>query len=295
MKFRAAIQNVKHFHQVVQSVEKVAKKCILRLSPESIEIICADGNEEGIQVWSKIKEDNFFLDYRVQSNAANTICAEIVTDALVQVLRDLATTGKVETRETVMKLAKQKQDAVFTFETRDHDSNWAKGLSVAHHVKVTIVRPAEMEKVREPLCPDPDVHIVTPPLKEMRVVLDRLKVYSSRIRFSANHSGELTLSAETEDGDVLKTTWTNLVHPTIDAGEDAPPREQPEPGQHFSALMSAASLLKFMNTAVITPTTCIACICENHCLIMYVYIGEVSDQNGILTFYLPARLTGDED
>ncbi|KZP00489.1 cell cycle checkpoint [Calocera viscosa TUFC12733] len=295
MKFRAAVTNVKHFYQVAQSIEKVAKKCIIRLSPASIEIICPNGNEEGVQVWSKINQEDLFSDYRVQSNAADTICAEIATDALVQVLRDLASSGKVETRETVMKLAKKGTDAVFTFETRDHDQTWAKGLTVSHSVRVQMIRPVEMEKVKEPLCPDPDVHIVTPPLKEMRVVLDRLKAYSSKIRFSANNSGELTLSAETDDGEELKTTWTDLVHPTIEAGEDAPPREAPDLGQHFGALMSAASLLKFMNTAVITPTTCIACICENHCLIMYVYIGEVLEQNGILTFYLPARLTGDED
>jgi HUS1 checkpoint protein len=36
----------------------------------------------------------------------------------------------------------------------------------------------------------------------------------------------------------------------------------------------------------------IACagICENHCLIMYVYIGEVDDAGGVLTFYIPAIL-----
>jgi len=295
MKFRAGVINVKHFYQVAQSVEKVSKKCIIRLTPDAIEIICADGTEGGVQVWSKINQENFFEDYRVQSNANNTICAEVVTDALVQVLRDAATSGKLATREVVMKLAKKNNEAVFTFETRDHDMNWARGLTVAHSVKVNIKRPIDMETLKEPLCPDPDVHIVTPPLKEMRVVIDRLKMFGSKIRFSANNSGELTLSAVTDDGDALTTTWVNLGHPTIEAGEDAPPREAPDPQQHFSTLMTAQSLLKFMSSAVITPTTCIACICENHCLIMYVYIGLVEEGNGILTFYIPAQVGNEED
>ena len=28
-------------------------------------------------------------------------------------------------------------------------------------------------------------------------------------------------------------------------------------------------------------------ICENYCLILYVYIGEVADAGGVLTFYIP--------
>lgn len=29
-------------------------------------------------------------------------------------------------------------------------------------------------------------------------------------------------------------------------------------------------------------------LCQNHCIILYVYIGEVADAGGVLTFYLPA-------
>ncbi|EJU04992.1 hypothetical protein DACRYDRAFT_114292 [Dacryopinax primogenitus] len=265
MKFRAEVSNVKYFYQVVQSVEKVAKKCIIRLSPESIEIICAEGNEEGIQVWSKINKaclypETLFTGYRVQSNADNIICADIVTDSLVSVLRDLATTGKSGTRDTVMKLAKRNDQAVFVFETKDH------------------------------------VHVVIRSLGQMRGAVEKMKVLDDKIMFSANNRGELILSAETKDKDnSIRTTWVNLTHPTIEAGEGAPPRDPPDPEKHFGATMSAASLLKFMSTATINKTTCIACICENHCLIMYVYIGDPSDSNGILTFYLPARLSGDDD
>lgn len=29
-------------------------------------------------------------------------------------------------------------------------------------------------------------------------------------------------------------------------------------------------------------------ICQNHCAILYVYIGDVADAGGVLTFYIPA-------
>lgn len=30
-------------------------------------------------------------------------------------------------------------------------------------------------------------------------------------------------------------------------------------------------------------------ICENHCVILYVYIGNVADAGGVLTYYIPAK------
>ena len=74
-------------------------------------------------------------------------------------------------------------------------------------------------------------------------------------------------------------------------------------------LVSHKCLLKFLNSHVVSTTT-IACksdivysfailspsphwsgigICENHCVILYVYIGNVADAGGVLTYYIPAK------
>ena len=63
--------------------------------------------------------------------------------------------------------------------------------------------------------------------------------------------------------------------------------------------------MKFLNSHVVSTTT-IACtpiqlsilfsslrrawtgICHGHCMILYVYIGDVADAGGVLTFYIPA-------
>jgi len=29
-------------------------------------------------------------------------------------------------------------------------------------------------------------------------------------------------------------------------------------------------------------------ICQHHCVILYVYIGDMTDAGGVLTFYIPA-------
>lgn len=79
----------------------------------------------------------------------------------------------------------------------------------------------------------------------------------------------------------------------------------------YGILVSHKCLTKFLNCHVISSTT-IACslpppissvipldlltsfvthvgICANHCMILYVYIGDVSDAGGVLTFYVPAQ------
>jgi HUS1 checkpoint protein len=84
-------------------------------------------------------------------------------------------------------------------------------------------------------------------------------------------------------------------------------RERPEPKQLFSVLVHTRGFLKFLNAHTVSKTT-IACtkgsflyqsrndnfilvgICQGHCLILFVYIGDSADVGGVLTFYVPSVL-----
>ena len=84
-------------------------------------------------------------------------------------------------------------------------------------------------------------------------------------------------------------------------------RERPDPTQLFSVLVHTRSFLKFLNAHAVSKTT-IACtkgpfvqpshsdnfglvgICQGHCLILFVYIGDSADVGGVLTFYIPSVL-----
>lgn len=86
---------------------------------------------------------------------------------------------------------------------------------------------------------------------------------------------------------------------------DDPSEEPRDPNQLFTVLVSLRSFLKFLNSHVVSTTT-IACkracssiecclmgssgICQHHCMILYVYIGDVADAGGVLTFYIPAMI-----
>jgi len=135
-----------------------------------------------------------------------------------------------------------------------------------------------------------------PPLARMRTVVERMRNLSDVIAVRANSSGCLQLSASTE---VFKAdiTWNNCTHPRIAADgasqanneDEEQGRERPDPKQLFSVLVHTRSFLKFLNAHAVSKTT-IACICQGHCLILFVYIGDSADMGGVLTFYIPSVL-----
>jgi len=164
-------------------------------------------------------------------------------------------------------------------------------MEITHDVRVKILRPSEVQALEEPRCPEPDIHIILPPLAKLRTVVERMAKLSSLIGVYANAEGTLKLEIET-DSVAVETTWTNCPLPHIpgieqDQGEA---NNSQENGKSFhAAIISLRSLSKFLSSYVVSTTT-IACICSGHCLILYVYIGEVEDSGGVLTFFIPSRM-----
>lgn len=97
------------------------------------------------------------------------------------------------------------------------------------------MRPAEMDKLREPLCPEPDVRsssfsqnynnfyndcatsqvqILLPSLVKLRTVVERLRAHSDIIALRANNAGQLQICASTEVVR-LNVTWNGLKNPPI--------------------------------------------------------------------------------
>ncbi|KAG6337104.1 hypothetical protein ID866_1978 [Astraeus odoratus] len=304
MRFRATVENVTIFFRIIQAVEKLQRRCIIKFTENEMHIICNDdANEGGIQVWSVVKVDSIFTNYRIQSNANNQITVALSTDALLSALRSSSSSVSsastaaailpaYDTDELVMKLAKKNDQAVLSFEMFGV-SRTGRRVRVAHDVRIDVMRPAEVDKLREPLCPEPDVHILLPPLQKLRTIVERLRLLSAVLALRANNNGKLQVSISTESVKV-ETQWLGCANPTLrqtqddeSQNPDSDPVEKPDPETLFSVLVSVRSFLKFLNSHVVSTTT-IACICQNHCAILYVYIGEVADAGGVLTFYIPS-------
>ncbi|KAI9069683.1 cell cycle checkpoint [Trametes sanguinea] len=295
MRFRATIENVDTFSKIVQSVEKLQKRCTIKFGEHEMRIICTgDANEGGIQVWSYIKVSSLFTDYRIQSNSGNEICISLPSDALLAALRSAAgpssgqnsSSAVAADMQVIMKLAKKGDKSVLSFEITGLTA-MGRSITVIQHIIIDVLRHSEVERLKEPMCPEPDVHILLPPLGKLRTVVERLRpLAADGVIFRANHSGELQLAVTTENARV-EVGWGGLTNPAMST-QSQDDSDAKDPNQMRGVLVSHKCLLKFLNSHVVSTTT-IACICENHCVILYVYIGNVADAGGVLTYYIPAK------
>ncbi|KAF5326949.1 hypothetical protein D9619_005043 [Psilocybe cf. subviscida] len=277
--------------EISRAVEKLQKKCIIKFTEANMHIICNnEANEGGIQVYSQIKVDSLFTDYRIQSNANNEITMALASEALLGALRSAGASSQssFESDEVVMKLAKKNDQALLSFEINGM-SRIGHRQRVTHDLKIEVLKPADVAKLTEPLCPTPDLHILLPKLQSLRTIVERLKPLSDVMSIQANNNKRLVLSVESEVVKV-QTEWTDCENPTSNVEPEEDPDEEAEtkdPTTMYSVTVSTRSFLKFLNSHVVSTTT-IACLCAHHCVILYVYIGDVADAGGVLTFYIPA-------
>lgn len=323
MKFRANVDNVPAFFHLAQAISQLQKRAIFKFTEDAMHIICAPshggggatslGGDAGLQVWSQVKVSSLFAEYRIQSNANNEISLVLATDALAGALRSAAggaaggsggaasaaRTGvhSFTGPEVTMRLAKKHDAAVLSFELTTQ-TRMGRAVTVSHDVRIEVLKPADVGRLTEPLCPEPDVHIILPPLSKLRTIAERMRPLSDVIAFRANGRGKLQLAVRTESVS-LETQWTGCANPKMAAssqslsqsqaqtqgdGENEPPRD---PEELATVHISIRGFLKFLSAHLVGGTT-IACICEHHCVILYVYIGDMADAGGVLTFYIPA-------
>ncbi|KLO17351.1 cell cycle checkpoint [Schizopora paradoxa] len=312
MRFRANIENVVIFQRVLQCVEKLQKRCIIKFTEEEMHIICNQESEDGVQVWSQIKKDALFSNYKIQSNAANVISLGLSPDALLQALRSASPSSSsnsssavdgggvgayasIGASEVVMRLAKKRGQAVLSLEIifDGGSGNGSGKVVVSHDVLIDVLKPAEMERVKEPMCPEPDIHILLPPLTKLRTVTEHLRQLADVLEVRVGRRGDLRLAVDTDDVTV-ETLWTKQRRPKKGkSAKEKGKEKEVDKDKSFAVRLSVRAFLKFLSVHVVSSTT-IACVCEHHCMILYVYIGDAADVGGVLTFYIPARLTGSE-
>ncbi|BGP17888.1 hypothetical protein JCM10213_000966 [Rhodosporidiobolus nylandii] len=300
MRFRATISNPTQFTRLIGSLAPLGKRATLKLKSDSVHLICmGEGAGGGVQVWSQIAVASIFdlATFRLESNHHNEIYLEVSTDSLSRALKSCS-----GATSTTIKLAKKggagpngtgKGAYPVLSLAIESSSRLGKRLEITQDVAVKVKKAAEIELLKEPLCPAPEVVLLLPPLSVLRTVAERLKTVSSLITLSANNRGELRLRAESDEAKV-ETEWRGLKRPNTGDDEPAPTAS---PSAFFSVTLDARNLLKFLGSYSIASTT-IACLCQSHCAIFYVYIGDSKDQmqGGVLTFFVPAvKVEGDDE
>ncbi|KAK0546428.1 Checkpoint protein hus1 [Tilletia horrida] len=244
-------------------------------------------------------QDQFFAEFRIESNNKNKIYIEVATETLLKAFR-----SGLNAVQVTMRLAKRNQIPMLSLHITNA-SHMGGRLVVVQDVLIRILKPAEMERIKEPLCPAPDVrrrhslnllsagsltiypnfkqvHITLPPLLKLRTVCERMRTQSDVATISANREGKFKVEVFTDELK-LETCWRNLQHPNMDV--EANELEAPE-GEFRGVPLELKSFLRFLASYVVETTT-IASICKNHCAIFYVYIGDTKHGKGVMSFFLP--------
>ena len=108
----------------------------------------------------QVKVQSLFSDYRIQSNSNNEITFLVSPEALLLALRSAWNPASLDsTPETVMKLAKKNDHAVLSFDISGSMSG-GKTVRVGHDVRIEVMKPSDVKKLTEPMCPEPDVRIL---------------------------------------------------------------------------------------------------------------------------------------
>ncbi|KAG4304982.1 hypothetical protein PORY_001657 [Pneumocystis oryctolagi] len=188
------------------SLERVGRICWLRLTPETVHLVVVP-DYTGTQVWAILEVKSIFEDYHVQSNTNDIINLEIPIDNLHKALK-----SSVNALEIVLRLTKQDHFPMLSCSISLLGKSG--GISaVTHNIHVRVLSP--LMQLSEPVVPEPDCHIILPPLSQLRYISERFRVISNKIILKANMSGEFQIGV-VSDSCKIETKFKDLINPELD-------------------------------------------------------------------------------
>lgn len=281
MKFKSTFVDIPTFTKISQSLALISKQAWIRLTPDSIQFII---QASGTQVWATLESDATFTSYMIESNADNVINLELNVDSLGRLLKNIAETSF----QVSMKLTKRDKYPMLSFTTgyfgRGGGSN-----TVTHDLHVRVLSAAFIAQITEPIIPEPDVVIMLPPLHFLSGVSTPLKSLSDKLIIGANMNGQFSIGIATPAVST-STLFKNLINPSLDPANVQDPSNHPtqvRARDDFCRLkVDAKDWCNLLRIGTIAKRV-IACFCDNHALVLYVYVSEEDDaHSSVLTYYI---------
>ncbi|KAJ1644665.1 Checkpoint protein hus1 [Coemansia erecta] len=293
MRFRSLLTSSTLLLRIVQSIDKLSKSAILKLTPEKLHIIVITDVDSGLQLWSDVSISAISTEYRIESAHNNEIYLEFSIDNLQRALKSAH--GALQ---TTLKLTKKQHLPVLSLIIQNQ-STTGREITLTQDVPVRVLTPLQMESIREPMVPDGQVHVMMPPLNSMRSVAERMKTMGDRVAVSANKNGELRIRVANDMVDIT-THFKGLENLSYDTTQQEPLSAEREPAAFYTAVVDMKNFLRFLQSYHVVPKNIVCCIIENHALVFYVYIGSsgygagsgsglLADNCGSLTYFVPVR------
>ncbi|WPH01201.1 Hypothetical protein R9X50_00403700 [Acrodontium crateriforme] len=339
MRFRASITNIHTFTKFTASLATLGHIAWVRLDEKDVRFTVIP--ENGSQVWSVLAKDAVFDTYTIQSAApGNTINLEVPLAPLQRALKSaqngtaanirltkkdniplLSLTITTSTMNNPVPHGTQNDTGVEEFREESVDffgSRQDRETVVTQDVPIRVLAPASVQGIHEPVCREPDVHIVLPNLMQLKSISDRFTRLASssksksgfgagssgpKLELSGNMHGCLRLSLST-DAMRIKSLWTGLENPELDPdhvsqGEDglanhpstrmkAMGDETGETDEGWATVRVEGKDWGRVLSVGRLGGRVIACFCHDHALILYVFLNGEGPGEGesVLTYYI---------
>ncbi|KAF9199947.1 hypothetical protein BGZ59_003609 [Podila verticillata] len=204
MRLRAKLNRNLLFFKIAQAVEKIGKSVYIKFAPEFVSFGAihslgdsdqADGGG-AIQCWSRVPIESVFIEYKVESTADNEIYVEMKTEDI-----SLANKSSTNASAIVMRMTGKSSEANMTFVITcdDHMGNSHEITQNVPIIKILSTEGASNTSAfDEPMMPTPEVHIMLPPLEQLKHITNSYKTAADYIVISANLQGVMMLT--TSDG-----------------------------------------------------------------------------------------------
>ncbi|MCJ1439772.1 MAG: hypothetical protein MMC23_000253 [Stictis urceolatum] len=186
--------------------------------------------------------------------------------------------------------------------------------TITQDIPIRVLPAAAVAGIHEPRTPEPEVHILLPPLLGLKSVSERftkLALSSTqrttgmlsaasgpKLELKANMHGEFKLGLRTEAGRV-ETAWSGLANPELDP-ENVEGGEEGVSGHPSTRMKSLRGEEAWVGVRVEARDwgrvlgvgrvggRVVACFCDQKALILYVYLPneDVGAEESVLTYYI---------
>ncbi|KAF1834640.1 Hus1-like protein [Decorospora gaudefroyi] len=341
MRFKASIQNISTFTKLTASLNSLGPLAWVKLSEEQVCFTIIP--EQGTQVWAVLSIDAIFATISVQSAANNVINLEVPLTSLNRALKSALNATSAHIRLTkndklpILALTIVTTTASNTYSAfpaahtgpASHEDGFDASFDndigggnretiVTHEIPVRVLAPDTVAHLHEPACREPDVHILLPPLMQLKSISDRFTKLAladtksstaatattsrTRLEVAANMHGCLKISIRS-DAMSISSIWTDLNNPELDPGHVAGGEHgiAEHPSTRMKQLGTADGRSdqgwavvsidgrdwgKVMSVGRLGGRV-IACFCHEHALILYVYLpNDNGDDESVLTYFI---------
>lgn len=330
-----------HFPELVAALNTLEKIAWVRLDDDTVRFTVIP--DTGSQVWASFSVDTIFDSYHIQSaEASNTINLELPLGPLQRALKSALGSNHANLRLTKrdgipmlsMTIHTMTKDAPSAARGRNKSSNNAgdsmmdddndpfsnnstypqeslelmskreREKVITQDIPVRVLHPDTVETIMQPKVREPDVHILLPPLLQLKAISDRFtklavttasassssarkEALNPKLELSANMHGSLRIRLVADTLDITSVWDGCLENPDLDPTQlPCPIEEHPStkyreagPDKWATVRVDGKDWSRVLSVGRLEGSRVIACFTHEHALILYVYVRRGNDED----------------